>query len=77
MAEQSSVRRPDRPLPGTVKPARFRPRFHWELLACGTRGHELSADSAPHPSRIDKKVFELDGVVHDARRRETCDLAAS
>ena len=41
MAEQSSVRRPDRPLPGTVKPARFRPRFHWELLACGTRGHEL------------------------------------
>ena len=27
--------------PGTEKPRRFRPRFHWELLVCGTRGHEL------------------------------------
>jgi uncharacterized membrane protein (DUF2068 family) len=31
----------DRPLPGTVKPQRFRPRLHWELLACGVSGHEL------------------------------------
>ena len=30
-----------RPLPGTTKPQRFRPRFHWELLACGVGGHEL------------------------------------
>jgi uncharacterized membrane protein (DUF2068 family) len=30
----------DRP-PGLEKPARFRPRFHWELLACGVAGHEL------------------------------------
>ena len=28
-------------LPGTVKPKRFRPKFHWELLVCGARGHEL------------------------------------
>ena len=28
-------------LPGVGKPSRFRPRFHWELLACGLRGHEL------------------------------------
>jgi uncharacterized membrane protein (DUF2068 family) len=27
--------------PGTEKPRRFRPRFHWELLVCGTSGHEL------------------------------------
>jgi uncharacterized membrane protein (DUF2068 family) len=27
--------------PGTVKPKRLRPRFHYELLACGTAGHEL------------------------------------
>jgi uncharacterized membrane protein (DUF2068 family) len=32
----------DRPaLPGTVRPKRFRPRFHYELLACGVAGHEL------------------------------------
>jgi uncharacterized membrane protein (DUF2068 family) len=27
--------------PGTERPRRFRPRFHWELLVCGVRGHEL------------------------------------
>jgi uncharacterized membrane protein (DUF2068 family) len=27
--------------PGTQRPRRFRPRFHWELLACGVSGHEL------------------------------------
>jgi uncharacterized membrane protein (DUF2068 family) len=30
-----------RPPPGVSKPARFRPRFHYELLVCGVRGHEL------------------------------------
>lgn len=39
-------RRTHRPLPGTVKPERFRPRFHWELLVCGTRGHELVGHDA-------------------------------
>ncbi len=31
------------PLPGVelVEPSRFRPRFHYELLVCGFRGHEL------------------------------------
>ena len=31
------------PLPGVrlVKPSRFRPRFHYELLVCGVAGHEL------------------------------------
>jgi uncharacterized membrane protein (DUF2068 family) len=32
--------------PGTVRPARFRPRFHWELLVCGLRGHELIGTDA-------------------------------
>jgi uncharacterized membrane protein (DUF2068 family) len=27
--------------PGTEKPRRFRPRLHYELLVCGTSGHEL------------------------------------
>ena len=27
--------------PGIEKPRRFRPKFAWELLACGSRGHEL------------------------------------
>jgi len=27
--------------PGTDRPQRFRPRLHWELLACGVSGHEL------------------------------------
>lgn len=29
------------PPPGVEKPRRFRPRFHYELLACGIAGHEL------------------------------------
>jgi uncharacterized membrane protein (DUF2068 family) len=32
--------------PGTQKPRRFRPRFHWELLVCGSRGHELIGTDA-------------------------------
>jgi uncharacterized membrane protein (DUF2068 family) len=32
--------------PGTQKPRRFRPRFHWELLTCGVTGHELVGTDA-------------------------------
>ena len=32
--------------PGTVKPKRFLPRFHYELLACGISGHELIGTDA-------------------------------
>jgi uncharacterized membrane protein (DUF2068 family) len=35
-----------RPPPGTQRPRRFRPRFHWELLACGVGGHELVGTDA-------------------------------
>ena len=33
-------------LPGTSKPRRFRPTFHYELLVCGVRGHELLGTDA-------------------------------
>ena len=32
--------------PGTQKPRRFVPRFHWELLVCGIAGHELIGTDA-------------------------------
>lgn len=32
--------------PGTVPPARFRPRFHYELVTCGVRGHALLGTDA-------------------------------
>jgi uncharacterized membrane protein (DUF2068 family) len=52
-----------RALPGTVKPRRFRPRFHYELLVCGSRGHELVGTDAreldPHDPLL---AFERDGV---------------
>jgi len=32
--------------PGTQKPRRFVPRFHWELLVCGVAGHELIGTDA-------------------------------
>jgi uncharacterized membrane protein (DUF2068 family) len=35
-----------KPLPGTVRPRRFRPKFHYELLACGLSGHELVGTDA-------------------------------
>jgi uncharacterized membrane protein (DUF2068 family) len=33
-------------LPGTVKPSRFRPKLHYELIVCGIRGHELVGTDA-------------------------------
>src|SRR5436190_16087197 len=55
--------RHERPLPGTVKPARFRPKFHWELLVCGSRGHELVGLDAERLRPEDALVaFEDDGV---------------
>jgi uncharacterized membrane protein (DUF2068 family) len=33
-------------VPGVAKPHRFRPRFHYELLMCGLRGHQLLGDDA-------------------------------
>lgn len=43
---------PNRP-PGTVAPARFRPRFHYELVTCGLRGHALLGTDAAALSSSD------------------------
>jgi uncharacterized membrane protein (DUF2068 family) len=50
-------------LPGLAKPQRFRPRFHYELLACGTLGHELIGTDAAELREADELVArEVDGV---------------
>jgi uncharacterized membrane protein (DUF2068 family) len=58
--ERSSTHTPP---PGTVKPRRFRPRLHWELLVCGARGHELvGADVRTIAPEDRLVVFEEEGV---------------
>ena len=48
--------------PGTVKPRRYLPRFHWELLACGVSGHELIGVGAAHLRPVDELFArEMDG----------------
>lgn len=36
----------DASIPGTTKPRRFVPKFHYELLVCGVAGHELIGTDA-------------------------------
>jgi uncharacterized membrane protein (DUF2068 family) len=49
--------------PGTQKPRRFRPRFHWELLVCGLRGHQLiGTDAAELRPEDELYAYELDGL---------------
>jgi len=49
--------------PGTQRPRRFRPRFHWELLVCGARGHELiGTDAAGLRAEDALYARERDGV---------------
>jgi uncharacterized membrane protein (DUF2068 family) len=49
--------------PPIYHPARYLPRFHWELLACGVRGHLLvGRDVAQLAERDRVVVFERDGV---------------
>jgi uncharacterized membrane protein (DUF2068 family) len=52
------------PAPGIrTRPARFVPRLHWELLACGIAGHELIGLDAAHVREQDALlVREIDGV---------------
>jgi uncharacterized membrane protein (DUF2068 family) len=54
---------PHRPLPGTVKPERFRPRLHWELIVCGARGHELVGTDAAELREEDRLVAFVDEGV--------------
>lgn len=45
-----------RALPGTTEPRRFIPRFHYELLVCGVRGHELVGTEAAEVRAEDASV---------------------
>src|SRR5438132_3494137 len=49
--------------PGTQKPRRFRPRFHWELLVCGVRGHELIGTDAARLRPEDEVVAREDNGI--------------
>ena len=50
-------------LPGVGKPSRFRPRFHWELLVCGLRGHELvGLDAAELRPEDEPFAREMEGT---------------
>ena len=40
------MRTPRHRPPGTAAPRRYLPRLHWELLVCGTNGHELVGTDA-------------------------------
>jgi uncharacterized membrane protein (DUF2068 family) len=53
------------PPPGveTVKPSRFRPKLHWELLVCGAAGHELVGLDVAHLEEADPVYARMiDGV---------------
>jgi uncharacterized membrane protein (DUF2068 family) len=53
----------DSALPGLARPRRFRPRFHYELLVCGLRGHELIGTDAAELRPSDAIVArEIDGA---------------
>ena len=57
--------KPHSPLPGVelVEPSRFRPRFHYELIVCGLRGHELIGVDARELREQDRTVARvIDGV---------------
>src|SRR5712692_2747174 len=47
--------------PGIEKPKRFRPTFHYELIACGLRGHELIGMDAAEIRAIDAPVVRDNG----------------
>lgn len=49
------------PLPGTVRPRRFVPTFHYELLVCGVRGHELVGVDAERLREEDALVVRPGG----------------
>ena len=58
--------------PGTQKPRRFLPRFHWELLVCGVAGHELLGTDAAE-LRTEDDVFARDAGAVRWYRCLRCD----
>ncbi|GLZ54656.1 DUF2127 domain-containing protein [Actinomycetospora sp. NBRC 106378] len=61
MTTKVAVPRP----PGTVPPARFRPRFHYELITCGLRGHSLLGTDAATLD-TDDAGFDVGLVVRES-----------
>jgi uncharacterized membrane protein (DUF2068 family) len=60
---ESSRHEQHSPLPGTVKPKRFRPKLHYELLVCGVSGHELvGTDAAELRPQDQVLAVEAEGV---------------
>jgi uncharacterized membrane protein (DUF2068 family) len=49
------------PPPGTIKPRRFRPTLHYELLVCGIGGHELLGTDAEEVRDSDHLVVREEG----------------
>jgi uncharacterized membrane protein (DUF2068 family) len=47
--------------PGTQRPRRYRPRFHYELIVCGLRGHELVGTDAAELRPQDAPVIRAAG----------------
>jgi uncharacterized membrane protein (DUF2068 family) len=57
------VSAPAHALPGVEKPKRFRPKFHYELIACGVGGHKLLGTDVAELRPEDAVVArEADGV---------------
>ena len=58
--------------PGTAQPRRFLPQFHWELLVCGARGHELIGTDAA-ALRAEDAIFAREGERLRGYRCVRCD----
>ena len=70
-AEAASTPEP-RP-PGTQPPKRWRPRLHWELVWCATRGHELVATDAAELRPQDQLLAREDAQGTRWHRCLRCD----
>jgi uncharacterized membrane protein (DUF2068 family) len=58
--------------PGIAKPRRVRPRFHYELLVCGLRGHELIGTDAAE-LRAEDALFAREMAGQRWHRCVRCD----
>jgi uncharacterized membrane protein (DUF2068 family) len=58
--------------PGIAKPRRIRPRFHYELLVCGLRGHELLGTDAA-ALRAEDAIFAREMAGQRWHRCVRCD----
>lgn len=55
------------PPPGVERSRRFRPRWHYELLVCGLRGHELIGTEVAEVRAQDSAVLRQGGGVRWCR----------